>query len=232
MKKRLAAALALAVSHPAMADALSAGKKAAAEGDYAKAYAKWAKSDAPEAPYLIGFHASWGRIPNCDANCALSWLQKAVARDHIPAVTGIGELLYNDGQTEKGLAALTFAARWNDGYARQLLTSVSQPVPEPDLWNAYVERQRIAAEAAEKQRIANNQAAAVYAPALGNLVGCLVAGSACGRLGATPTYNRDHGMASLVSQQAIGYDRQCGYLTPSGMVTVIVKGMCPATYQY
>lgn len=186
-------------SKPAFADALSAGKKAAENGDYAKAYAKWSKSSAPEAPYLIGLHASWGRIPNCDANCALAWLQKSVERDYVPALTGIGELYYIDGQIEKGVSVLTYAARWNDSRAREFLASINQPDPGPDLWNAHVEKLRIAEAARQQnqqQALANISDALLFAAVVG------AANGSAGQPGYAPTgYSNVSGIENVGTQQ-------------------------------
>lgn len=154
--------------NPACADALSAGKDAAAKGDFAKAYQKWLRSSQPEAMFRIGTLAQAGNVPGCDLNCAMSWFRKAVDRDYIPAITGMGVLYLNDGQRERALAALAYAARWNEPDARKILLDLSQPVPDPDLLEAFQARRTAQAEVqAEAQARAQQNLAALLAVGVG-----------------------------------------------------------------
>lgn len=170
------------------ADAFEAGNKAFDKGDVAKAIKKWTASNRPEAAYRMGQIAEQGQVPNCDLNCALKWYQKSVDGDYIPALTPIGALYWNDGQKDKGLAVFQFAARWNEPNARSLLEQMDQEVPDPDLWKNHLRQQEYLRAQAQLAEVERQQAMAAYAPALGQIFGCMIAGAACGYQPPPPVY--------------------------------------------
>ena len=109
-------------SSPAQADALSSGDKAYEKGDVRKAVEKWSQSSKPEAAHRIATLAEERKIQGCDAiYCAASWYFKAATGGHIPSITHLAILNFNNGYKEVGLSQLQIAARWNDSLARDLL---------------------------------------------------------------------------------------------------------------
>lgn len=216
----------------AHADAFEAGNKAYNKGDVAKAIKKWASSKRPEAAFRLGQIAEQGEVPDCDQNCALQWYRRAIKGNYIPALMPFGALLYNDGQKEKGLAVFNLAARWNDQNARSLLQQMEEKVPDPDLWNNYVEQQRLAAE---RKRIEQDQANQTLAAALA--AGTILwSNYQIGKAqGITQTNQINVGRsAPLIRQSASDGIRVCSYQADTGIVQVVLRTseMCPASYFY
>lgn len=192
MLARIAALLVcIAPLSPAFCDdALTIGNTLSLQGDIESAVAQWSKSTNPEAAFNIGMAAMDGSVENCDNSCSLAWLQKAAEADYIPALTPIAALFINDGQREKGIAILQHAVRWNNETARNLLAQMGESMPPPDLYLSRIEeesQERVRVETARQQqqleseirRLEQQQAAAAYAPALSNLITCLVSRAAC-----------------------------------------------------
>jgi len=193
MLTRIAALLVcIAPLSPAFCDdALTIGNTLSLQGDIESAVAQWSKSTNPEAAFNIGMAAMDGSVENCDNSCSLAWLQKAAEADYIPALTPIAALFINDGQREKGIAILQHAVRWNNETARNLLAQMGESIPPPDLYLSRIEeesQERVRVETARQQqqqleseirRLEQQQAAAAYAPALSNLITCLVSRAAC-----------------------------------------------------
>lgn len=151
------------VTAPALADALTAGNAAYAKGDIVKAVEKWKKSPKAEAMFRIADLAETGKLQNCDAvMCAITWYRKAALAGHVPSMTHVAILNFNNGFEEVGLNQFRLAARLNDPLARDLLAQMKEPVPEPDLYNQAIEeaRQRqMAVQAAKEQRALAQQKA-------------------------------------------------------------------------
>ena len=228
---RLAVTLTLAFSAQAHADALSAGNRAYAKGDYAKALAKWQESGIAVALNNIAVMAEAGHVEGCDpVRCAADWFLKAGDDGYLPAITHLGLMNFDHGFKDQGQSFLNIAARWGDALARSSLIDRGLPVPEPDLYAA-----RLAElQAAEAQRATSQQEADR------NLAAVLAAGVsiwAAGQQGTANAYQQPaFGSRSvpLSVQNTVGFQRQCDYLTPSGMVTVIVNiaTSCPPNYAY
>lgn len=218
-------------------DALNIGNALASRGDIKGALAQWSGSSSPEAPYNIGMAALDGNVPDCDRNCSLEWFKKSAAGDFIPALTPIAMLFINDGQREKGVSILNHGARWNDHSARDLLIQMQEPLPAPDLYMAHVEQQRLEQERNDAQaqhqqqqiqneirRLEQQQAAAAYAPALGNIMSCIIAKTACGQ-SEQPSYAlpRAYAPAPITSYQPSNDSsvaRQRTILCPNGQYVV------------
>ncbi len=153
----------LGATSPAHADAISAGNAAYAKGDIGKAVKKWQKSPKAEAIFRIAELAEAGKLQHCDVvYCAVSLYRKAALAGHIPSVTHVAILNFNNGFEEEGLNQFRLAARLNDPLARNLLAQMKQVVPEPDLYNQLVEDERqrqLAAQAAKEQRALARQQA-------------------------------------------------------------------------
>lgn len=176
----------LAASETAHADALSAGDAAFQKGDVAKAVEKWIRSPKAEAAFRIAALAEDGRLTGCDAvTCAATWYAKAASAGHVPALTHLAILNFNNGHKEVGLSQFTVAARYNETLARDLLQQMNEPVPEPDLYWQAIEAERqnqIARQAALEQSHA--QAAQI----VGYLIGCGF-GNNCGAV-RSPDYSQ------------------------------------------
>lgn len=159
---------------PAYADALSSGNKAYEKGDVSKAVEKWRHSPKPEAAYRIATLAEDGKIQGCDAiYCTASWYFKAATGGHIPSITHLAILNFNNGYKEVGVSQLQLAARWNDSLARDLLGQMEQAVPEPDLYNQALQQERARQLAVE---MARQQQQAQVAQMLGYFIGCGLGG--------------------------------------------------------
>lgn len=157
-------------SDPAFADALSAGNAAYAKGDIGKAIEKWQKSPKAEAMFRIAELAEAGKLQDCDVvYCAVSWYRKAALAGHIPSVTHVAILNFNNGFEEDGLNQFRLAARLNDPLARDLLAQMKQAVPAPDLYYQALEEQRQRQAAAQR---AKEQQQAQLAYILGYMIGC------------------------------------------------------------
>lgn len=161
-------------SSPAQADALSSGDKAYKKGDLRKAVEKWSQSSKPEAAHRIAILAEEGKMQGCDAiYCAASWYFKAATGGHIPSITHLAILNFNNGHKEVGVSQLQLAARWNDSLARDLLGQMDKAVPEPDLYNQALQQERARQLAAE---IARQQQQTQVAQMLGYFIGCGLGG--------------------------------------------------------
>lgn len=170
----LSAALFGIFSSPAHADALSSGTKAYEKGDLRKAVEKWSQSQKPEAAYRIATLAEVGKIQGCDViYCTASWYFKAATGGHIPSITHLAILNFNNGYKDVGVSQLQLAARWNDSLARDLLGQMDQVVPEPDLYNQALQQERARQFAVE---IARQQRQAQIAQMLGYFIGCGLGG--------------------------------------------------------
>ncbi|MFZ5696849.1 MAG: hypothetical protein ACOY4N_14495 [Pseudomonadota bacterium] len=162
------------LSPNAYADAPTSGNKAYEKGDVSKAVEKWRKSPKPEAAYRIATLAGDGKIQGCDViYCTASWYFKAATGGHIPSITHLAILNFNNGYKEVGVSQLQLAARWNDSLARDLLGQMDKAVPEPDLYNQALQQERARQLAAE---IARQQQQAQVAQMLGYFIGCGLGG--------------------------------------------------------
>lgn len=170
----LSAVLFAIFSPSAHADALSSGNKAYKKGDIRKAVEKWSQSQNPEAAYRIATLAEIGKIQGCDViYCTASWYFKAATGGHIPSITHLAILNFNNGYKEVGVSQLQLAARWKDSLARDLLGQMEQVVPEPDLYNQALQQERARQLAVE---IARQQQQAQVAQMLGYFIGCGLGG--------------------------------------------------------
>lgn len=181
------AAASIAISTvPAKGDPLAQGDKAFSHGDLAKALNKWGRSNKPEALARIASLAEAGKIQDCDpVQCAVRWYVKAALAGHIPSLTNVAILNFNNGFKEVGLGQFQLAARLNDPLARRLLAEMSKPVPEPDLYLQFEEEERQRRLAAQT---AANEQTAQAAQALGYLLGCNLGGG-CSAASVVPGYD-------------------------------------------
>jgi hypothetical protein len=163
-------------SAPVHADALSAGIKAAEKGDVAGAVKKFNKSKKPEAIFRLAQLAEAGLLKDCDkVYCAAEWYGRAANAGHVSGLTHLAILNFNNGFKDIGIQQFQRAARWNDPLARDLLSQMDENVPQPDLYDQAVERQRQQQLAARQQQL---EAQGQIAQMLGYFIGCGF-GSAC-----------------------------------------------------
>lgn len=215
----LAASMLLSAASPAHADALSAGNAAYAKGDIGKAVEKWRKSPKAEAMFRIAELAEAGRLKNCDDKiCAINWYRKAAMAGHVPSITHVAILNFNNGFEDVGLNQFRLAARLNDPLARNLLAQMKQVVPEPDLYNQLVEEERqrqVAAQAAKEQRALARQQAQLEIVEMLTLGAALYAakGAAQAQVARPATYDPEAIRAYSLTQEwfATTTDKMCRY---------------------
>ena len=206
----------------ASAQSIDDGIQSAAAGKDAEAIATFLNIDTPEAQYNLGFMAETGRYVGCDRlYCASAWYLKSARRGLVLGMTAVGRLNYNNGYPAIGVEWLTLAEKQGSADARQMLAQIE------------VQQQALAQQQAARDD-ATRQAQAQAANTWGFLLGCAIAGGGCGASPTKPstTYAGQHGVAALSSRQLNSGQSQCGYVTPSGRVTVVVSGACPETYSY
>jgi hypothetical protein len=212
--------LTLIVGCAAMASAqtIDDGIKAMTAGKDADAVATFKAIDSPQAQYNLGIMAEAGRFVGCDRiYCASEWYLKSARRGLIEGMAAIGRLNYNNGYPAIGVEWLTLAEKQGSADARSMLAQVQ------------VQQQALAQQRAA-QAEATRQSQAQAANTWGFLLGCAIAGGHCGASSAQSS--GQHGTAPLSSRHSTGFQTECGYVTPSRRVTVVVSGACPETYAY
>ena len=118
-----AAALALGVASPALAD-VKAGVDAWERGDFAKAVAEWrdpaARGDA-DAQFNLGQAYKLGRGVPMDLKQAESWYKKAADRGHVQAADNYGLVLFQDNRREEAMPYIRASAARGEPRAQYVL---------------------------------------------------------------------------------------------------------------
>lgn len=132
---RLAAfALAALLGLAGSAAAQDAGVDAFKAGEYDRALTIWlpaARAGNPAAQTNIGVLWQQGLIERTPANPAEAshWYALAAEQGYRPAMTALGTLQWQAGMKDQALAWLNLAASGGEGTARNVLTTIGQPVP-------------------------------------------------------------------------------------------------------
>lgn len=112
-------------------------------------------------------------------NEAANWYWLAAKQGHILAMTNLARVQMQLGHESAALSWLELAARWNDGKAISTLKHLGRTVPEPDLWNNFIEMQRFLAE---RKRLEYQRQQALYNGAIQSFLlgfGCGITGGPC-----------------------------------------------------
>lgn len=152
------------------------GIEAFNRGEYDKSAFHWndiAKSGNPYAQYNLGllWEGGLGSTPLNTAE-ASQWYLRSAQQGFVPAMVRLANLQIAAGYEEAALSWLVLAARWGNNDAIKALTSMGKPVPPSDLL-AQKQYYDLLAEARAAQEAASMSAA------LGQVLGCIIAGGNC-----------------------------------------------------
>jgi cell division septation protein DedD len=145
-----AAALALGVASPALAD-VKAGVDAWERGDFAKAVAEWrdpaARGDA-DAQFNLGQAYKLGRGVPMDLKQAESWYKKAADRGHVQAADNYGLVLFQDNRREEAMPYIRASAARGEPRAQYVLGTAmfNGDIAEKDWVRAYALMTRASAQ--------------------------------------------------------------------------------------